>query len=138
MFAGAQPLAILLAASASWLFGALYYGVLGKPWLRALEMSEEQLFGPGGKPSPFPFVFSFLLQVLMAAMLQGVLWHMNSTDLRRALITAALLWVGFIFTTLATNHAYTRRRPMLTVIDGGHWLGVLLIQGALLAWWGVR
>ena len=26
----------------------------------------------------------------------------------------------------------------LTLIDGGHWLGVLLIQGAILGWWGVQ
>jgi hypothetical protein len=27
---------------------------------------------------------------------------------------------------------------MLTLIDGGHWLAVLLIQGAIMGWWGVR
>jgi hypothetical protein len=25
----------------------------------------------------------------------------------------------------------------LTVIDGAHWLGVLVIQGAIIGWWGV-
>jgi len=27
---------------------------------------------------------------------------------------------------------------MLTLIDGGHWLAVLLIQGGIMGWWGVR
>jgi hypothetical protein len=33
--------------------------------------------------------------------------------------------------------AFQGAKGALTVIDGGHWLGVLLIQGAILGWWGV-
>jgi hypothetical protein len=29
------------------------------------------------------------------------------------------------------------RKFMLTVIDSGHWLGVLLIIGAVVGYWGV-
>jgi hypothetical protein len=29
------------------------------------------------------------------------------------------------------------QRRVLTLIDAGHWLGVLLIQGALIGWMGV-
>ena len=37
-----------------------------------------------------------------------------------------------MITTLSTNHGFGGHRSMLTVIDGGHWLAVLLLQGAVL------
>jgi len=27
-------------------------------------------------------------------------------------------------------------KPALTLLDGGHWLGVLLLQGAVIGWLG--
>lgn len=42
-----------------------------------------------------------------------------------------------VITTMAVNHAFQGQRGALTLTDGGHWLGVLLIQGAILGWWGV-
>jgi hypothetical protein len=41
-------------------------------------------------------------------------------------------------TSMAVNHAFQGAKRTLTLLDGGHWLGVLLIQGALLGWWGVN
>jgi hypothetical protein len=43
---------------------------------------------------------------------------------------------GFVITTMAVNHAFQGARGSLTLLDGGHWLGVLLVQGAILGWWG--
>jgi hypothetical protein len=36
------------------------------------------------------------------------------------------------------NHAFQGAKTTLTLIDGGHWLGVLLLQGTILGAWGVR
>ncbi|MBM3524115.1 MAG: DUF1761 domain-containing protein, partial [Alphaproteobacteria bacterium] len=36
------------------------------------------------------------------------------------------------------NHGFQGVKRALTVIDGGHWLGVLLIQGVIIGWMGVR
>ena len=50
-------------------------------------------------------------------------------------VLAYMLWSGRMG---CGRHAFQGARPSLTFIDGGHWLGVLLIQGAILGWWGVR
>jgi hypothetical protein len=34
------------------------------------------------------------------------------------------------------NNAYSGRRAMLTIIDAAHWLGALLIIGAVVGWFG--
>jgi hypothetical protein len=54
---------------------------------------------------------------------------------RSGLVSGFFLWLGFVITTMAVNHAFQGERRRLTLIDGGHWLGVLLIQGAILGWW---
>jgi Protein of unknown function (DUF1761) len=52
------------------------------------------------------------------------------------LVAALVAWFGFVVTTMTVNYAYHGARPKLTLIDGAHWLGVLLIQGAVLGFWG--
>ena len=49
---------------------------------------------------------------------------------------AALVWLGFVITTLTVNNAFQRRSPVLTVIDGGHWLAVLIVQGIVVGAFG--
>jgi hypothetical protein len=138
VFAGVSYLAILLAAVASWVFGALWYGLLGKPWMAAHGWaSKEEMLGAQGKPSPMPFVLSFLAELLMAWVLAGIVGHMGKVDAGNAVMSGFLAWLGFVITTMGVNHAYSKAKPALTVIDGGHWLGVLVIQGLVIGAMGV-
>jgi hypothetical protein len=61
VFAGVSYLAIFCAAVASWVFGAIWYMVLAKPWMAAQGwVNKEEMLGPGGKSSPVPFVIAFM------------------------------------------------------------------------------
>ena len=64
--------------------------------------------------------------------LAGLIGHMGGPTLTNGVISGALVWLGFVITTIAVNNAFQRKKPMLTVIDGGHWLAVLLLQGVVL------
>ncbi len=140
-FSGLNLWAVLVAAGASFLFGGLWYGGLSKVWMQAAGLTEDKLKGPGG-PSPIPFVITFVAQTVMACMLAGLIGHMAKAGLpanmKNGLITAFLIWLGFILTTLVVNHQFQMQKLMLTVIDGGHWLGVMLIQGAILGLFAIR
>jgi hypothetical protein len=137
-FAGVSYLAVVVAAVASWIFGALWYGLLGERWMAALGTTKADLMGPSGKPSPAPFVLSFVAELVMAWTLAGVVGHMGPVTVRGALITAFLAWLGFVLTTMLVKNAYTRRSTAITAIDGGHWLGVLMIQVLVIGLIGVR
>jgi hypothetical protein len=106
-FTGINHLAVFGAAVAAWLVGAAWYMALAKPWMSALGKSRDALMGPSGKPSPVPFVMSFLAERVMARVL-----------------------AGFVITSMTVNHRFGGARPMPTVIDVGHWLAVLVIEGA--------
>jgi hypothetical protein len=127
---------ILGAAAASWLFGAVYYGVLGKPWMTASEFTDEQRarVEAGPKGNPAPFILSFLGEIVMGLVLALLIRGIQSEGVFGGVLMGITCWLGFVLTTIATNNAYGMKRYALTAIDGGHWLGVLVIQGAVLGY----
>ncbi|HZX86695.1 MAG TPA: DUF1761 domain-containing protein [Reyranella sp.] len=131
-FAGMNWLAILIATIAGFVFGAAYYMSLSKPWLAAIGKTKEQIAAEG-KGSPLPFIISIVALAVMAVVLAGTIGHLGTGQmtLRNGVITALFMWVGFVITTMAVNNAFGQRKASLTVIDGIHWLGVLVIQGAI-------
>ena len=135
-FAGMNYLAVVLAAAAAFVWGAAYYMTLSKQWLAAVGMTREQL---QSARSPVPFVISFVALVVMAWVLAGTLAHLGpgQVTVKNGIISALFLWLGFVVTTVFVNNAYPGRRYSLSMIDSIHWLGVLVIQGAVIGGMGV-
>jgi uncharacterized protein DUF1761 len=133
-------LPIFAAAVASFVFGGIWYSAFSKPWMDAVGMSPER--AQTHRSSLGLYVLAFVAQLVMAWMLAGILVHLAqgglAATLRTGLISAAFLWLGFVIPTMVVNYAFHGARQSLTLIDGGHWLGVLLIQGAIMGWWGVH
>lgn len=129
-------LAIIAATIASFVFGAVWYTALSKPWMAAAGFTDADMKDANGKPKMplVPMAISLIAEFIMALVLAGVIAHVVKTGAswKSGLTIGALCWAGFVITTLLTNHAYGKAKAALTVIDGGHWLGVLLLQGAIL------
>jgi hypothetical protein len=135
---GMNVYAIVLAAIVAFMFGWLWYGVLfSDAWLEACGKSREEV--KGDTPSPTPFIISFIGLVVMACVLAGVLRHLGADQitLRGGIVTGVFMWLGFVITTMVVNNAFRGAKPSLTLIDGGHWLGVLILQGAVIGWFGI-
>lgn len=135
-FAGLNYLAIVVAAVAGWLVGAVWYGVLFcKPWQAANNIVPDKTRAV----SPLPFILVFVAQLVMAWVLAGVLGHLGpgQVTIKNGVISAAFLWLGFVITTMAANNTFAGRKPMLLLIDGGHWLVVLAVMGAVIGAFGV-
>ena len=135
-FAGMNYLAIVIAAAAGFAFGAAYYMSLSEQWLAATGKTKEDL---AGKRSATPFIVSIVALLVMAWVMAGTLGHLGpgQVTLKDGVISALFLWVGFVATTVAVNNAFGGHKPMLSVIDGIHWLGVLVIQGAIIGAMGI-
>ncbi len=140
-FSGINYLAILVAALAGFGFGAVYYMTLAKPWMNASGWSAEEQAAKaksGMGASKAPFVIAIVANLVMAWVLAGIIGHLGpgQTTIRNGLISGAFCWLGFVITTQSVNYAFGGRKSSLTVIDGGHWLGVLLIMGAVIGAFG--
>ena len=137
-FAGINYLAVLIATIVGFAFGAAYYMTLSKQWLAAVGLTKEKIMADGGG-SPMPFVISFVALAVMALVLAGSVAHLGpgQVTLRNGVITGLFMWLGFVVTTIFVNNAYPRRKYSLSLIDSIHWLGVLVIQGAIIGAIGV-
>jgi hypothetical protein len=135
-FAGINHWAVMLAAILGWLVGAGWYRALARPWMIALGKTRSELLAPSGQTSLAPFAVAFVAQLAMASVLAGFVGHLGPVTIATGVIAGLFAWLGFVITTLAVSHGFARHRAMLTVIDGGHWLAVLLIQGAVIGLFG--
>lgn len=126
-------LAVLSSAVLAWLFGAAWYMALSKPWMAATKIDPSQ-----GNRSIAPFIISFVAEILMAIVVSLLLGSLTfgEPSVGSGLLFGFIFWLGFVATTLAVNHRYEGFGWDLTLIDGGHWLGVLLIIGAVIGWFG--
>ena len=136
-FAGVNYLAILIAGIAGFAFGAVWYNVLGKQWLLAQGKTIEA-GQPRGKPPLGPMVVTFIAQLVMAYVLAAIAGHLgsNQNTILNGLHAGFFAWLGFVATSLVVNDSFEGQKRALTVINGGHWLGVLLIQGAIIGAFG--
>jgi hypothetical protein len=131
-FAGVNYLAVIVAALAAFIFGGIYYNVLSKPWLKASGVKRSAM---KGHPVNL-YAITIIAELIMAFMLAGVMLHVGPITIRAGIISGALIWFGFVATTIAVNNAFGQRKPMLSIIDAGHWLGALIIMGAVLGAFG--
>jgi hypothetical protein len=131
-FAGMNYLAIVIAAVASFAWGAAYYMTLSKAWLAAVGLVQPNR-------SPAPFIISFVALLVMGFVLAGSIGHLGpgNVTLMNGIISGVIVWAGFVATTVFVNNSYPGRKYMLSVIDSLHWLGVLAIQGAVIGAMGV-
>ncbi len=135
--AGINYLSVVVAAVVAWVAGALYYGVLSQSWIAALGKSKETLM-PNGRPTTPTFILSFVCELVMAFALAGAVGHLGpgQVTLQNGLISALILWGGFILTTFAASYAYAHNQTKLLAIDAGHWLIVMAIMGVIIGAFG--
>src|SRR5712671_5756620 len=133
-FAGVNYLAVFVAALVAWLAGAGWYMALGKFWMAALGTTPEKMQAMKGEPGAFlPFIYAFLAELIMAWALAGLIGHLGpgQVTIRNGIISGAFCWLGFVMTTMLVNNSFGRRDWRLLLIDGGHWLVVLVLIGAV-------
>jgi hypothetical protein len=126
-------IAVIVAAVAGFLVGWAWYAALGKIWMEALGIKKKA----DCKPSPIPFVIAGVSCLIMAWTLAGLMAHLSDVTVRGGIISAGFVWVGFVLTTIGVTQAFQGKKPVVTAIDTGHWLAVLVVMGAIIGAFGV-
>lgn len=138
---GVNYLAVLVAAIAAWIAGAIWYGILGKLWVAAIGKTMDEFKRENatrtGLAAYWPFILAFVSNLIIAFMLAGLMWHLGSTTISGGIVSAVLCWVGFVVTTMAVNNAFAGRPGTLTAIDAGHWLVAMMVAGAVIGAFGL-
>lgn len=133
-YAGINWWSVLAAAIAAFAFGGFWYAWWSSTWLNAAGISFEERDGMPISAHIRAYTVTLLAEAAMAAALAGLMAHYATSGItvRTGLVTGALVWAGFVATIMATATAHLRKPLALLAVDGLHWLGVLLIEGAVI------
>lgn len=140
-FAGINYVAVAIAAVAGFGVGALWYSVLFvKPWMAAMGITEAEIQArrsSGDAPPIAPLLGGSIVgNLVMAFILSALIHSLGVVTIGGSLVTGLLVWLGFVITVMGVNNAFGMRKPVLTAIDGAHWLVVLLVMGLIIGFLG--
>lgn len=125
-------LTVFLAAAAGFVFGAVWYMALAKPWMAAASIKV----GPDGQPedkSPLPYVLAAVAMVLVAGMMRHMFVTSGVDTLWEGAISGLGVGLFFISPWIMINNGYCARPFKLTLIDGGYaTFGCTIIGSALM------
>jgi hypothetical protein len=110
---------VLAAAAAGYVFGAIWYMSLSKPWVEAAGIECDE----NGKPvdqSALPFILSAIAMVIVAGMMRHVFALGGIEGVAKGLVAGLGIGLFFISPWIMINNAYGGRPFRLTLIDGGY------------------
>jgi hypothetical protein len=85
--ANVNYLAVLVAAVAAWILGAVWYGTFSKAWIAAQgktmeSLKQEQAEKVGQLSAILPFLLVFIANLIIAVMLYGIMKHVGPFTIR--------------------------------------------------------
>jgi hypothetical protein len=112
-------IAVLVAAAAGFVFGAIWYMALAKPWMAAAQI-ETDANGRPANGSILPYILSAIAMILVAGMMRHT-FALSGIDTWDKGFTSGLgIGLFFISPWIMINNAYGNRPFKLTLIDGGY------------------
>lgn len=129
-------LAIGAGAVASFIIGTIWYAVLfGKIWAKAHGFSEHKMQELKAF-APLAAGVTFVGYAVTAYILSLLFCYMNITDMRTAVFTGFLIWLGFPAMIGLMNTLYAGRSLVVYIIDVAYQLVYIVAIAALLIWLG--
>ncbi|MGB2676382.1 MAG: DUF1761 domain-containing protein [Candidatus Acidiferrum sp.] len=126
-------LAVVVAAIAYFVLGALWYGFLfNKPWMALEHMTIEQAKSVSHL---VPYIVSFLLELLVAYFLAQICIWRNANTASRGASIGVLIWIGFVGPIAFMNYMFEMRPKALFAINEFYPLAGLILMGAILGAW---
>ncbi len=125
-------LSVIVAAAAAWIFGAVWYMALSKPWLEASGIECDDNGKPKNGGSPAPFILSAIAMLIVGGMMRHLFMMSGITTLGAGIVSGLGIGAFFIAPWIMINNAYGMRPFKLTAIDSGYAIFGCAIIGAVL------
>ena len=127
-----ELLNIVAAAAGSWVFGAIWYMALSKPWMEAAGIPRDENGRPQGNGSPMPFVLSAICMIIVAGMMRHIFAMAAIDTVGKGFMSGLGIGLFFIAPWIMINNAYGMKPFRLTLIDGGYAMIGCTIIGVIL------
>ena len=109
-----EVVSVIAAAVAACIFGAIWYGVIGKQWMAASGLTEETI----DRKNPAPYIVSFICTIIVAGMTRHVLAGSGIEEVGKAALTGFGLGLFIATPWIATNVMFSQRNRSLIWMDG--------------------
>ncbi len=129
--------AVLVAAFASYVIGALWYSPLlfGKAWMELMGFTEKDMQDAKKKGMAKKYGIMFVSTLVMSYVLAHVVDYTESTTVIAGAQAGFWIWLGFIAPVSLGSVLWEGKSWTLWLINASYYLVVLLIMGAVLAVW---
>lgn len=125
-------LAIFVAAVSGFLVGGIWYGpIMGKKWMGAVGLTEEDVQG-GNMTLIYGGAFVFAL--ISSAMLAHMFFRLGQPVFHIKMMISTGIALTFIIPAIGTNYLFSRKGKALFFIDAGYWLLFYAAMGLVHAW----
>ena len=127
--------AVVVAAIASVVLGALWYGPLfGKVWMKATGKTKADIDKAKGD-MPKLYAITFVGALVTAYVLAVFISWAQATTIALAVIFGFLVWVGFVLTSSLGPLVWEDRNQQLFLIGVGYSFVSLIIMSAIIVAW---
>jgi hypothetical protein len=123
--------AVLVAATAFFVLGAVWYGYFGEAWLQAVGKRQEEV----NSKDPVPYItaaVACLLNAIATAIVLGWTGPMAENSFLTALLVGLLLGGAVFAASLAKHYAFAGRSWNLLAIDAGHEIAGFLVMSVII------
>ena len=127
---------VVLAALGGFVVGGIWYGpVMGKKWMGAIGLTEEQIKeGNMGLIYGGAFAFSLLASWPLAHTFQSYAEAGMGLSVMAKVMTSFGVALGFIVPALGTNYLFQQNSKTLFFIDASYWLLFYIAMGLVHAY----
>ena|ERR1700675_941082 len=126
-------LAVIAAAIAHFLLGAIWFTGLKDAWLAGTGKTEQELMQQGSPAMAYSI--AFVCNLIMALVLAKVIAASGRWSATGGMRVGLVLGFGLAFTAIVTELVFEARPPSFLWIAGGYPVVGCIVMGAILGAW---
>ncbi|HEX6495438.1 MAG TPA: DUF1761 domain-containing protein [Acidobacteriaceae bacterium] len=133
-----NPAAIIVATLIYFFLGGAWFTTFKQPWLPGTGVQIADSAATPGMRLWLPYLIALIMTGILATALSWIIQATGPQTAARGASIAAALWLGFVFTTWATEYAFEARSISILAINTGYSLLGMVLMGLVLGGWKAK
>lgn len=133
-----NPAAIIVATLIYFFLGGAWFTTFKQPWLSGTGVQIADSAATPGMRLWLPYLIALIMTGILATALSWIIQATGPQTAARGASIAAALWLGFVFTTWATEYAFEARSISILAINTGYSLLGMVLMGLVLGGWKAK
>lgn len=132
---GLNLISVLGAGAAGWVLASVWYAALfGKIWGREMERHMGRSCSQG-RSLPLMLLSTFILNVVMAAMMDYLIHRLGVVDMNHVIKLAVATGIGFAGTAVTIISVWEGKPTKVWLIDTSYYFVNAILLAAILSRW---